>query len=160
MSGTNATLRNTGVPPTSGGWGGWGGWGGGRPNVVNESLEQVIRREAIERGYQLPKLEGETQFDFDLGMGPGVEFDFERAPAEPPEDDNGQKPRESLPAPKPPAAPGPLLPVGGFGSYHPGGANFALGDGSVRFITQTIAPQVFQQLGHRADGKLLDKSSF
>jgi prepilin-type N-terminal cleavage/methylation domain-containing protein/prepilin-type processing-associated H-X9-DG protein len=157
MSGTNATLRNTGVPPTSGGW---GRWGGGRPNVVNESLEQVIRREAIERGYQLPKLEGETELDFEFGMGGGDEWDFERIPAEPPEDDNGQKPRESLPAPKPPAAPGPLLPVGGFGSYHPGGANFALGDGSVRFMTQTIAPQVFQQLGHRADGKLLDKSSF
>jgi prepilin-type N-terminal cleavage/methylation domain-containing protein/prepilin-type processing-associated H-X9-DG protein len=157
MSGTNATLRNTGVPPASGGW---GGWRAARPNLVNESLEQVIRREAIERGYQLPKLEGETLMDFEFGMGGGGELDFERAPAEPLEDDNGQKPKESLPDPKPPAAPGPLLPVGGFGSYHPGGSNFALGDGSVRFMSGTIALQVFQQLGHRADGKLLDKSSF
>jgi prepilin-type N-terminal cleavage/methylation domain-containing protein len=47
------------------------------------------------------------------------------------------------------------LPVGGFSSSHPGGANFALGDGSIRFFAGTIAPQVLQQLGHRADGQLI-----
>ncbi|NLY99800.1 MAG: DUF1559 domain-containing protein [Pirellulaceae bacterium] len=45
--------------------------------------------------------------------------------------------------------------VGPFGSHHPGGANFALGDGSVRFISETIEPQVFQQLADRSDGQLL-----
>ena len=48
--------------------------------------------------------------------------------------------------------------VGGFSSDHPGGANFALGDGSVRYITGTIDMQVYQQLGHRADGQLLDEA--
>ena len=46
------------------------------------------------------------------------------------------------------------LAVGGFGSTHPGGAQFALGDGSVRFCSETIDPTVYLQLGHRADGRL------
>ena len=48
--------------------------------------------------------------------------------------------------------------VGGFSSDHPGGANFAFGDGSIRYITGTIDMQIFQQLGHRADGQLLDEA--
>ena len=52
------------------------------------------------------------------------------------------------------AAQAGALVVGGFESYHPGGANFALGDGSVHFIQDTMDPLAFQQLGHRADGKL------
>ena len=48
----------------------------------------------------------------------------------------------------------PTLAVGGFGSQHPGGAQFALGDGSVRFCAETIDPTTFLQLGHRADGRL------
>jgi|CXWL01.1.fsa_nt_gi prepilin-type N-terminal cleavage/methylation domain-containing protein/prepilin-type processing-associated H-X9-DG protein len=47
--------------------------------------------------------------------------------------------------------------VGGFSSDHPGGGNFAFGDGSIRYITDTINMQVYQQLGHRADGQLLDE---
>lgn len=45
--------------------------------------------------------------------------------------------------------------VGGFSSWHPGGANFAFGDGHVAFLSQTIDMERFQQLGHRADGKLM-----
>jgi prepilin-type processing-associated H-X9-DG protein len=45
--------------------------------------------------------------------------------------------------------------VGGFGAYHPGGANFLFGDGAVRFVNAVIDQQVYQQLGDRADGKLL-----
>lgn len=45
--------------------------------------------------------------------------------------------------------------VGGFDSHHPGGANFAMGDGSVRFISQTMDMQAYQMYGNRADGKLM-----
>lgn len=48
----------------------------------------------------------------------------------------------------------PLL-VGGFASDHPGGANFARGDGSVGLVGDSIGTEVYQQLGHRHDGALL-----
>jgi type II secretory pathway pseudopilin PulG len=50
-----------------------------------------------------------------------------------------------------------LLAVGGFSSYHPGGAVFARGDGSVGLLTAGISATVYQQLGHRSDGGLLDE---
>ena len=51
----------------------------------------------------------------------------------------------------------PLLMMGGFGSYHTGGAHFGLGDGSVRFISENIDATLLHQLGDRADGKLMKK---
>jgi prepilin-type processing-associated H-X9-DG protein/prepilin-type N-terminal cleavage/methylation domain-containing protein len=45
--------------------------------------------------------------------------------------------------------------VGGYSSQHPGGAQFAFCDGHVEFLSETMTPAVYQQLGHRADGKLL-----
>ncbi len=45
--------------------------------------------------------------------------------------------------------------VGGFGAYHPAGANFLFGDGAVRFVNKDIDQEVYRQLGDRADGKLL-----
>jgi prepilin-type processing-associated H-X9-DG protein len=51
--------------------------------------------------------------------------------------------------------------VGGFSSAHPGnGANFAFGDGSVRFLKQTIDRSVYRRLGHRADGEVIDSDQF
>ena len=51
---------------------------------------------------------------------------------------------------------GPLE-VGGFGSSHPGGANFCLADGSCRFLGDNIDRETYQQLGNRADGKLMKR---
>jgi prepilin-type N-terminal cleavage/methylation domain-containing protein/prepilin-type processing-associated H-X9-DG protein len=46
--------------------------------------------------------------------------------------------------------------VGGFASAHVNGANIGFGDGSVKFVPDVIDIEVWRQLGHRADGKLLD----
>ena len=47
------------------------------------------------------------------------------------------------------------LVVGGFGSYHTGGAQFAFADGSVHFLAQSIDKGIFSKLGNRADGEML-----
>jgi prepilin-type N-terminal cleavage/methylation domain-containing protein/prepilin-type processing-associated H-X9-DG protein len=43
-----------------------------------------------------------------------------------------------------------------FGSNHGGGANFALADGSVRFIQDAISLSLLQRLGTRNDGQVVD----
>ena len=50
---------------------------------------------------------------------------------------------------------GPLH-VGGFGSYHPGGLNINLADGSTRFLPATTSQEVLRRLGNRADGEILE----
>lgn len=48
----------------------------------------------------------------------------------------------------------------GPGSYHPGGFQVLLGDGSARFISDNVDAQTLRSLGHRADGDLLKSSIF
>jgi prepilin-type N-terminal cleavage/methylation domain-containing protein/prepilin-type processing-associated H-X9-DG protein len=141
MSGTRATLRNTGTPINGVLAGGarpsrWGGGG----------------------GLQTPSgPPGDTSFDFDELYGSVT--DVEEADAKPAAAAADEPPAEDAEREQPPIVDGlptgPLA-VGGFSSDHPGGSNFAMGDGSVRFITETIAKSVYEQLGHRADGKLLE----
>ena len=50
--------------------------------------------------------------------------------------------------------------VNAFGSLHPGGANFAMVDGSVRFLKQTIAQPVYHALGTRAGGEVISADSY
>lgn len=45
--------------------------------------------------------------------------------------------------------------VSGFASHHPGGAQFCFADGSVRFLSESIDPELYQNLGHRADGAMM-----
>ena len=39
-------------------------------------------------------------------------------------------------------------------SYHPGGVNLGLADGSVRFVAETVDQEVFQALGSRDGGEV------
>jgi prepilin-type processing-associated H-X9-DG protein len=59
-----------------------------------------------------------------------------------------------------PAVPPKLLDVGGFSSVHTGGAQFAFGDGSVRFISQNANLTILQHLANRADGSLLSVDDY
>jgi prepilin-type N-terminal cleavage/methylation domain-containing protein len=64
---------------------------------------------------------------------------------------------QPIPLAQPVPANGPnqaLLKVGGFGSYHTGGCQVALGDASVRFISGNIDRTVFKNLLNRNDGSL------
>jgi prepilin-type processing-associated H-X9-DG protein len=48
----------------------------------------------------------------------------------------------------------------GFGSYHPGGVNFAFADGSVRFVKETTNLRVMSALGTRAGGEVVSASDY
>jgi prepilin-type N-terminal cleavage/methylation domain-containing protein/prepilin-type processing-associated H-X9-DG protein len=47
-----------------------------------------------------------------------------------------------------------------FHSLHPGGCNFLFCDGSVRFLKETINPQVFSYLATRAGGEVVSADQF
>ncbi len=47
-----------------------------------------------------------------------------------------------------------------FHSLHPGGCNFLFADGSIRFIKETINPQVFSFLATRAGGEVVSSDGF
>ena len=45
-------------------------------------------------------------------------------------------------------------------SNHPGGANFAFADGSVKFVKDTINMQVYESLGTRNGGEVISSDSY
>jgi prepilin-type N-terminal cleavage/methylation domain-containing protein/prepilin-type processing-associated H-X9-DG protein len=67
---------------------------------------------------------------------------------------------EANPGAQAAANPAQAVYVGGFSSRHAGGANFAFGDGSVRFLKTSISPQVFQALANRKDGEMISADQF
>jgi len=47
-----------------------------------------------------------------------------------------------------------------FNSLHPGGCNFLFGDGSIRFLKETIDPQVFSYLSTRSGGEAVSSDQY
>ena len=80
--------------------------------------------------------------------------DYEDSPTPPeeePEQDAEPVPDDETPEEPPEEA----FSVGGFGSHHSQGAMFLFGDGRVEFLTDDIDLDIYQRLGHRADGQLM-----
>jgi len=117
MSGTRATLRNTGSPP-------------------NSRLGMPMGPAGAGPGDEGAGMGGMGMAAPGEGMPPGAAGGM------------GMQPGGA-------AIPNVLF-VGGFSSFHPGGANFTLADGSVRFISETVAVPTYQHLGNRADGQLVE----
>ena len=45
-------------------------------------------------------------------------------------------------------------------SYHPGGANVAFADGSVRFLKSSMGMNIIWSLGSRAGGEVISSDSY
>ena len=153
MSGTRATLRNTGTPLNAILAGGRGQRG------------SAFQQPQSPPGASVGVAEGEIGMMMGVegvpGAMPGTESGEKSAKDEAVKTEaNAAEPKpEDVEFPRRPEVVdgkplGPLA-VGGFASQHSGGVNFAFGDGSVRYLSEAISLQVYQQLGHRADGKLL-----
>lgn len=89
-------------------------------------------------------------------------FDLAAYSIQPPDEMNADPPiPPGIPEPNPDGeGPLPANRVGGFGSFHPGGANFLLGDGSVHYLRDTINFRVYQLLGNRRDGEPIGGDQF
>lgn len=146
MSGTRATLRNTGVPinwPTD-------RWKytrdltpRGFPTGIDANAKEPAGDALLNALFGDSKLSSVWLQPSYLGYERGVE---------------GEGSERKLPEFHRPT--NALLAVGGFGSAHPGGATFALGDGSIQFLSNTTDSVVYVLLGNRADRQMVDRDSW
>jgi prepilin-type N-terminal cleavage/methylation domain-containing protein len=143
MSGTPATLRNTGAP-------------------VNAELRALGRGAASDPWEQRPAWYGPTDEELAGAETPSDDAD-EMDDAE--ESDEGAEVEtgDSIFIDEPPyiaqgGDPNQPLQVGGFGSYHSGGvAIFGLADGSVRSLSESMDPQMLEKFGCRNDGEVMEQ---
>jgi prepilin-type N-terminal cleavage/methylation domain-containing protein/prepilin-type processing-associated H-X9-DG protein len=118
-------------------------------------LDSAIRTEEIQDGSAQTLIVGEKITEADLGWASGTRGTLRNTGISPNANMGGRRfgyPTKGMTLP--PTA------VGGFSSSHPGGSNFIFADGSVRFLRDSINQTIYEQLGHRADGKLLDDKSY
>jgi prepilin-type N-terminal cleavage/methylation domain-containing protein len=128
LSGTRASLRNTGSPL----------------NTTGPRSPIAQQADAAEKATMALKALEEQRAD-SVGASDSTPPSDSPAPA-------AQPPSQ----PKPPPWQSPSY-VGGFGSDHPGGIVVAaFGDESVRNLSDLIDPKVLRLIGNRADGQLVD----
>jgi prepilin-type N-terminal cleavage/methylation domain-containing protein len=128
LSGTRATLRNTGSPL----------------NTTGPRSPIAQQADAAEKGTMALKALEEAHPET-----------FTTNDSTPPSDAPAPAAQPSS-QPKPPPWQSPSY-VGGFGSDHPGGIVVAaFGDESVRNLSDLIDPKVLRLIGNRADGQLID----
>ena len=130
VSGTRATLRNTGIPlnfsPRRGGSNRLPPAGVWDQRIQDE---QDVFTELF--GSADPSFEMRSWWLAELDSGPKNELREFTVP------------------------PDHRLAVGGFGSNHPSGCFFAFGDGSVRFLSAAIDAITFARYANRADRKFI-----
>ncbi len=144
MSGTRATLRNMGTQLNRTGLDPLGTF-----TLTQEQIERYLaeRDKLAEEGMQWPAdIEEEDAEPADLAEENGKETDSLSKGEDRP--DEGRNPIMDA------ISRGTY--VGGFGSSHLGGVNFAFGDGRVAFLVNETAQEVLQKLAHRADGSLIE----
>ncbi len=132
-------------------------------------LNSAVRYEDISDGSAYTVFLGEKRLSgADLGWASGTRSTLRNTGKTPNAVDPialslmAEVPPDDEAAPAAPAAGNPALAsyVGGFSGSHPGGVNVAFGDGSVRFVKNSISASVWQALGNRADGEMIDDNSF
>ena len=133
-SGTNATLRNTG-------------------SLLDDGTDYWARNNS--GGYGTDTFGEEDFEDDEFGYDDYGDDEDDLEAEEDPEDGDDVDAEEEQNEKKQKKKVNPLLVVGGFGSQHTGGANFCFADGSVHFLSQTIAAKVLENLGNRADLEMM-----
>jgi prepilin-type processing-associated H-X9-DG protein len=172
MSGTPATLRNTGSPinqdrgasiPSWSQSPPWvmrgdepvdslGGWSTAESDALEEDFYRAHAQIVAENSTTDPKNSDNAVEASQKGSG-------NSAGDAPPATENAVVDPDN-PYIKVGGHPRASLRVGGFGSEHAGGAQFAFADGSVRYISDGTARGVLQALGCRNDGRVLIDTSY
>jgi prepilin-type N-terminal cleavage/methylation domain-containing protein/prepilin-type processing-associated H-X9-DG protein len=132
------------------------GWLSGTPATLRNTGRELNEKPATWRsGNTAPWLQNYSFDTDDLSFGGEVAVDDVGGEAtsnasETP-DANGLLPRSRQGGnPKAPLA------VGGFGSSHISGVNFAFCDGSVRFMADSVSEGLMRRLANRNDGRIVD----
>ncbi|MCA9261504.1 MAG: DUF1559 domain-containing protein [Planctomycetales bacterium] len=180
MSGTPATLRNTGSPPNV------------ASSRANRSLpvslpwdeelsEQAVSLTATDEGWTVEESTlPEYQFPYEGAIDTSdatAEIDGQEAkPSQADEaagddrrvaDDNASESADAGSAVANSSQADPFIKlggnriqplyVGGLASSHPGVVNFTCADGSVRSLSDGVSKTIYQRLGHRFDGEIVEE---
>ncbi len=149
-SGTRATLRNTGtnINQTPG--------GSRYYNDLLSSVGQPSMEVPVNALDGDENLNGDTTYWYDAAMSDQSSMGGSSMGGGIAENEDADAiENETQQIRRPPNAPLPInfaYQPGGFGSFHVGGVQFLLCDGSVRFLSENLDPLVYQSLADRADG--------